>query len=194
MQSQFFKISFLCLVSLLGVASAAQATLFNLEYSGVAYGNSAVGVGQIDLDLGLLPNPGATTNFAVVNSLTLTIAGASVGNGTFTKSDFSGWVWNSGVLGGSQYYVDLGAPELYNDLTQQWLSAETGSDFNFTMDNPGGSAPQGVFNFLLRTQGGTGDYLRLVSFSPVPEPSSCALLVAGGIVLAAMRKRAGTRL
>ncbi len=69
----------------------------------------------------------------------------------------------------------------------------TGGDFNYfpsAETPPSGSGP-----FMLRTHYGTGDQMLLTSFksatSPVPEPSTYALMGIGGLLLAYRLKKSG---
>ena len=84
-------------ISFPGMASAA-LYVYNITYSGASRGNTATAFGTITLEDP--PNPGISSDFSKVISLTLTVSGASSGNVTFTKSDFIGWSWatNGGTL------------------------------------------------------------------------------------------------
>jgi hypothetical protein len=62
---------------------------YDLAWSGATFGNDATATGQITLDLTTLPNP-AAQGYDLSNdtaSLTVTVVGASSGNGTWTKAD-----------------------------------------------------------------------------------------------------------
>ncbi len=156
---------------------------FNFTYSGAALGNTAVAVGQINLDETLLPNPGSSFNTPdFVQDLTITVSGAGTGDGTFTKSDFSTFYWDTGgaTLNLTQNLV--GQPT----AGSPWGSFDgSGGDFNFfAVSAP---APYGSYYFTLTTNGGTGDPMQLTSFAPTltstPEPGTSVLLILAGSCL-----------
>jgi hypothetical protein len=104
-------------------------------------------------DLGLAVQP------PEVSALSVTVTGASAGNGTFGMHDFSTIAWSSN--GGT---LDLDS-ELIGQPTngQPWGSVveESGGDFNLFGTTPG--APVGVFWFVLGAVGGTADEMILRS-------------------------------
>ncbi len=187
-------------VGLLLLAATAYADTFqtyNLAWSGASFGNSAMATGQITLDLTTLPNPGgpAYDMYNDITSLTLTVTGASVGNGTWTKADLC----PCSALGTYTYW-DTGGGAL--DLTQQLVGQPTvdggpwgtpdglSGDFNFFFTNGG---PLGSFYFTLTTADGTGDSMLLTSVDPVsgttPEPGSLFLMGSGLVLLASTIRR-----
>jgi hypothetical protein len=117
----------------------------------------------------------------------MTISGAASGNGSFTKSDFDHFaIWGAGA--NFDYGQDLvGQPT----LGDAWGTPDANSgDFNVFASAP---APDGVFYFVLLTNGGTGDELQLTSFilesgSPVPEPGTLVLVGWGGLALLIRRR------
>ena len=168
-------------ISFPGMARAA-VYVFDITYSGASRGNTATAFGTITLEDP--PNPGFSTDFSKVISLTLTVSGAASGNGTFTKSDFIGWSWatNGGTL-------DLDAELIGQDtLDLPWGTDnfEGGAgDFQLTAA-PGSGAPNGTWLFEQTTSEGSGNLMFLTSMSPdsssVPEPGQVAaslLLLAG---------------
>src|SRR5262245_9211452 len=78
------------------VPAQADPLTFDVLWSGAPFSNSASAIGFMVLESTLLPNPGGTTNYTAVLALSVTVSGASAGNGTFTRPDFSFWVWNTG--------------------------------------------------------------------------------------------------
>ena len=166
----------------LGTSSAVQAQLatFDLSYSGASFGNSAVGTGVITLDLATLSNPGFNQSLAptYITSLSLTISGASSGNGTFSLADIN------------TFKLDTNGGTL--DFTRQLIGQPTAGASFGTPNGSGGdfnlfgstlADPVGVFFFTLATSGGSGDQLLLTSIAPTttPEPGSIAFLVGIGI-------------
>ena len=170
---------FLGLSGLAPSEGAADAT-FDLTWSGTPYGDSAKATGTVTMDLSLIDNPGLTysNQIAFIIDFSITVTGASSGNGTFDLSDF-GYLrldTNGGTLDFSEQLVGqatAGSP---------WGTTNTGTsgDFNLFASGNDLSAPYGVYPFSFKTDGGGGDELFLTRFAPasVPEPST---LVLGGI-------------
>jgi hypothetical protein len=179
--TQTILLTSLCL--LFGAVSPASAvvTVFNVAWSGASLGNSAVATGQISIDTDLLPNPGITALMSpIVTALSLTVSGATSGNGTFGLADFGfGWIWDTG-----------GATlNLATQLVGQsgWGYGGIG-DFNLFASTS--AAPNGFSPFILKTNGGDGDQIELTSFAAaVPEPSRALLGVLGTLGLLLRRRR-----
>jgi len=185
-------------LSSLSLSARAQET-FDLAWSGAPFGNSAVATGTITMNPSVL-TPGYNDNSGFffganpfVTALSITISGASSGNGTFTLSDFD------------TVLIDEGGVNL-NFNTQLVGQATAGSpwgtpngaggDFNlFNRTGVGGTAPDGSFNFTLRTDAGSEDPMLLTSFTPagVPEPGTYAMLGSLGLTGAAFLRRRRAR-
>jgi hypothetical protein len=189
----------LFVVGLLSLAPAAYADSFqayNLAWSGSSFGNSASAAGQITLDLTTLPNPGgpAFDLYNEIQSLTVTVSGAGLGDGTWTKADLGP---NSALGTYTYWWTGGGALNLGTELVGQptvdggpWGTPDGNSgDFNLFFN---GSGPLGTFYFTLTTDGGTGDSLLLTEFAPTstPEPGTLMLLASGlaGLAGAVRRK------
>jgi hypothetical protein len=188
-------------VALLAVTASARAQTqtFDLSYSGAAFGNTAVGTGTITLDLSLLNNPGDTSTFfdaPFVTAFSLTITGASSGNGTFGLADFNDIILftNGATLDFSQELVGQPIPDGLPFGTVP--SFGEAGDFNIFPNFSNPAAPVGTFYFAIATDGGLGDQLNLTSFRPsaaIPEPGTFALLGAGLLPMAGAvtRRRRG---
>ncbi len=192
-------------------ASTAQAELitYDLQWSGLEFGNAASATGQVTLDTNLVPNPGfylgqwAGSGFS---NFSITVTGALTGNGTFSTAngDFADVIWNIGQggpgLGGGGDPVD--PIDLHTELMGQLGFSDFNVFSNFDGGEPAGpggdpTAPNGWAPFVLETggfvdllgggPGSGGDLIELVSMRPVPAPSSIALL--GLTALATTRRR-----
>jgi hypothetical protein len=145
---------------LLAAATATQldAADFNLTWSGASFGNSATATGVITIDV---PNAPAQPNIggsipSWVTGFTMTVSGASSGNGTYGLADLT-----SIIFGSSGITVDYSS-----ELVGQGAGLfSTTGDFNiFTAFNSG--KPTGTSPNVIRSGGNmSGDYLRLTSFS-----------------------------
>ncbi len=208
-------------------AIAAQATLitFELTYSGASRANTATATGYITFDDTGLPNPGEYPTkpstppdlpprlLAVtlpdpgsglpdwLVDLSLTITGASAGNGTFGLGDFGGLIWDTGGA-----TLDLTRELIGQTVGSSTWGASNGGDFNLFGPDFGGVAaipaigladpvdavaPNGTSAFVLSTNGGKGDAMQLISMKPtvIPEPSTYALLAGLGAFAIAVWRR-----
>jgi hypothetical protein len=200
----------LVFIGMFGVAHSAKADIsqtYDLAWSGA--GNNATATGTITLDLSAINNPGTTggVNEQSVNpfvtAFTITISGASSGNGTFGFSDFNG----SGTFGGFLLSTHGGTLDLSQQLIGQptpggpWGSTHDSltGDFNIFTNGTDPNAPLALGPFQLKTDNGAEDAMDLTSFAPVPstvpEPSSVILLATSVLLAAALvtRKRPARR-
>ena len=176
-----FLLTGLCLFYGATTSASAAFTVFNFTYSGAAFSNTAVATGQITLDPVMLSN-GLNPLSPVVSGLSLTVSGASAGNGTFGLADYQWFVWESGGV----------TLDFNSELVGQSGWGVTAGDFNLFSSTDGftAGAPDGFGPNKLKTFAGSGDEMRLTSFAPaaVPEPSR-ALLGALGILGLVLRRR-----
>lgn len=201
------SLAFTLAVALFGaLPAAAQIKTFDLTYSGADFGNAASATGTITIDESQLINPGFTQQDInpFVTAFSLTVSGASAGNGTFGLSDYV-------PVGFFGFFIDTngGTLEFTKELVGQPTDIDpfgtsfdgSGGDFNFFVNDAGfaNGAPTGTSFFQITTAAGAGDSLHLTSFAPaaVPEPSSsaafaCGALGLGGLLIAARRRKMKT--
>lgn len=161
-------------------AASSEAALLEFVHEWrVLSSDTATATGRITIDESFLMNPGynSTSDSPFVVAFSITIAGASAGNGTFVLSDF-GQIWlDTGLLG-----LDF-SQELVGQATEggSWgcFDYDCG-DFGMSGAS-GSSAPIPVWFFAMATNGGDGDFdlLELTSFRPVPIPSALWLFGSG---------------
>jgi hypothetical protein len=157
------KASFL----LAAAATAAQldAKDFKLSWSGATLGNAATATGVISLDLTILtstPNirPPQTTMNSAVTGLTVTVANAGAGSGTFVLSDFQSLRFYTGSP------VDFNTELVGQNggLFTTHIAGTFTDDFNIIRKSTSPNAPTGNLPSRLLTSSGLA--MDLVSFSP----------------------------
>ncbi len=172
---------------------AAQQT-FDLSWSGASFGNGASATGEITFDPTLL-GLGGQYSFpnTVITDASITITGASAGNGTFDTSDFSFMVFQlPSALDFSKQLVGQSLTDGSTWGTSTGAGGNgVGGDFNFFANSV--NSPNGTWYFTLTSADGVGDSMLLTSMAPaaaVPEAQNVAMLLAGfGLVGVAARRR-----
>jgi hypothetical protein len=174
--------------ALLFITSAAQASLFELNFSGSDAGGSVSG--DVVIDATLSATPGQYT----LNSISGSVTDSVIAGGPFVLTGFSSYAAADNLFFfPTQPFVDFGG-----------LSFTTvgGGDFNLGL---GGSGPFGyLFNASQLNPGGgaatdtsTGSTsLDTFTVAAVPEPSTWAMMMLGffGLGFLASRKKVALRL
>jgi hypothetical protein len=178
--------------ALISPATAALVTEY-FTYSGAAYSNTAVATGWITFDADVSQpfsfyvfrdDFAAWTGNEAVKDLSITVAGATSGNGTFDLNDMVtvGFSTNGVALDFTKDLVGqtvpgdgfMGVPE------GPWGTAFRGS---FQFKGPDESAAPHYSGFFELTTGG-GAPMQLTSMTPIPEvTSSMLVLVSSGLLL-----------
>ena len=164
----------LAAITLLAAATASAALVdYQFTYSGVPLGNTAVADGVMTLDDALFLNPGVN-GFSShtlgagqpIVAVSMTITGASSGNGTFTTTNFT--------PGSAQVILTLTSAI---NLNIEWVGQGGLSDFNWFGN--AAPAPRGTSPNHLTTNNGSGDNMQLVS---VKRLTNTALFTKGDAV------------
>ncbi len=155
---------------LLSSAGALASTTFRLYYSGAEFLNGATAQGTITFDTAP-PNPSDETLLSPgveVTAFSLTVSGATTGNGTFDLSYFDYFSWNT-----KDVELDL-SQNLVGQITVDGLgwASEAGAGGFGLGAKAGSGAPQSELWYVLLTDNGNGDSLKLTSFTPVPVPAA----------------------
>ncbi len=167
-------------------------------WTGTYFGNSATVEMDFDMDItafntGLGGNTGGHLESNLpgyLTNLSVTVTGASVGNGTFAASDYYYFVIDTyGPLDYSQDLATLGNLADFHLYDHTYLEPAAPNWF-FDADGR---------NVMITDAGNNdGDHVLLTSFvlTPVPEPATGSLLAAGVMGLAGLawqRRRAAAR-
>jgi hypothetical protein len=186
----------LAMGALAGPVFAAQQT-FDLAWSGATFGNAASATGEITFDPTAI-GAGGQYFFpsTVITNASVTITGASAGNGTFDTSDLDfAVIFLPSALDFSKQLVGQSLTNGSTWGTSTGVGGDgAGGDFNlFANRDTGSGAPYGTWYFQLTSAEGGGDSMLLTSMAPaaaVPEAQNAAMLLAGlGLVGAAVRRR-----
>jgi len=190
------------------IPATASVRTFDFTFLGAAYSedpNGAVAVGVITFEDTYLLNPGRndfdlTTleGLAAVQSLNVTVTGAAggLGDGDFTRADFTHVIFDTSLIG----------LDLFSKLVGQDTSSLSGNKWGeieiIPGSNPpqsytgdfeiiaaaGSSAPSGFWPFQIGAANANGDGMRLTSFAIVPEPAAWLLAAISLGVFGLVRK------
>jgi PEP-CTERM motif len=196
---QAVSIAFAVVSLVIVTGASALADVFqtyNLAWSGASLGYyTATASGNITLDLTTLTNPTPLGGLGVdivndITSLTVTVTGASAGNGVFTKSDLCAC---SDFSMSTLWNTNGATVNMHGNVLGQ-LTVD-GGDFNLFFTAPG---PQGSDVLTLTTNALSGDPIEMTEFAPVlgrsapvPEPATWAMMGLGfaGLAFAGLRAR-----
>ncbi len=157
--------------------AGANPVTFNVLWTGAG---SAQATGTITFSDASIFTAGGNCNSTLANcnitAMSITVSGASSGNGTFSASDFT------------RTFIQVDAPlNISTNMVGQTVGVNTwqagggggANDFNFFCNFCGGTAPNGFSDFRFRTNGGSGDPLTLSSMvaqSPAPAAQAVPTL------------------
>mgnify|MGYP001765437002 CR=1 FL=1 len=167
--------------NLLPAANAAVITE-NFSFSGADFGNGATATGYIIFDTATYTANGFSLSLGDVKDISVTVAGAVSGNGTFGKADFaSAFIWTVTDVDWSQPLMGAGG----------WSGPDGGFKLYASAPAPSMTDPAAPF-YILYSGGGLGSPMRLTSLAqaaPVPEPETYMLLGIASAALAWSRRR-----
>lgn len=191
---------FVILAGFLASASGESATLkLSFVFDGAMYGNMATAKGYVLFDSFYLGDYGIQQPFGELDGnqiidISMTVEGASSGNGVFGKSAFLAMFFISPFFTPLDYSKELVGQPIINGLGQHLTFGQTADgasgDFNLQSFAPG--APINDVPFVLGADQGGGPDMRLTSLtvSGVPEVSTWVAFVGGfGMMGIALRRR-----
>jgi hypothetical protein len=180
-------IAAIALVTAFAIPVHASQQTFDLIYAGIN-GSAATASGTITFDPSVVnADNGLVT--ADVTGFSITVTGASSGNGTFGLADYD------------DVFIDQSGPL---DFTTQLVGQSNLDDFNFLTNSVGAAAgaPAGSDPETIQTDNRTEDILTLTSFLPAvtaaPEPSpmvafAIGALGIGGLIVVRRKSTAATQ-
>ena len=188
------------LAGLCGSVACEAATLkLNFVFDGAVYGNTATASGYVLFDSSFLGPYGIQQPFGKLDrkqiiDISMTVTGASSGNGIFGKSAFLGMFFISPYFTPLDYSKELVGQPIVNGLGQHLTFGQTadGASGDFNLQSFSIGAPRNEVPFVLGADQGAGPDMRLTSLivSDVPELDTWATFVAGfGMIGAALRQR-----
>ena len=179
---------FVVLLTCFSASAFANLVTLDITWDGSAYGNSATATGVLVFDDALLPNIESNASFYSLPNpgmldLSITVSGASSGNGSFSLSDYNVFTFSANApLDFSQELIGqtLAGGCVFGDAFC--------SDFN--LQGNSNTAPFGTWYFEMQTDGGTGDVIGVTSMKArVPLPGTVLLFAAGLLGLGWSRDR-----
>ena len=178
------------MVIFLAIALAPMAfgsATFDFTFIDSSTGASATG--QFSIDPSLIFN--GNNSVSELTNLSITVSGATAGNGTFGESDFSTFAWESTDPDPSSDF------NFAQNLVGQngFGSGFGGGDFNFFNSPSSPLAPGGVAPYTLGADGRNADAMALTSLQEVtvPEPAAMGLTALGLLAMSAVLRRRALR-
>lgn len=178
---KFLKLTSLLSLFFCAAAAYADPLTFNFNFQG----DSALVTGSITFESTLLANGGNqvheySTFGPELLDLTVNVSGGGQFDGTYYALDFNRIYWNPG--GNLDFTRPLVGQVLLDGTT--WGPNHNVGGFSFIADGPIGQA--GPFSLQV---GNTGTTLTALDPTPVPEPETYAMMLAGVGLLAVARRR-----
>ena len=159
---------FLLMGGLLAFSIASASVTYNVQWSGAGAtpSNSATATGTVTFSTDPFGAAVFCYSFATCNitSLSITVSGASTGNGTFTLSDF--------------YNLSISTSGALNTSTN--LYGQPGFN-DFSVSSGGGGAPSNSYYFTIKSFNGTGDPLVMTSMLLQSPPAPSAVPTAQAV-------------
>lgn len=212
LKSFILSVATLTVMTLGILVTTAGAVPYTMYFTYGSYGGgSATASGYVEFEGSgdYFKNPtgmtGESDHYYIVNGssaailgLSITVAGAGSGNGTFSMADFDyvTWYTNGTTLDMAQNLIGQQVTDdafygIFNfgDLSAGPLAGDFGLIGNIDSD-----APTFYDYFILQTMGGSGDLMQLTYLgptNPVPEPATFLLLGSGLAGIVVLRRRYG---
>jgi len=192
MRTAGFRTAVLGVILFAALSASAKPVTIQFDFFD---GGTAHAIGTVVVEDTALPNPTGIGGVFLsvpgpeVLSATITVSGATAGNGTFTNITGFAWDTNGGTL-------DLSKPLIGQPTPGGPWGPPGNGDFNFF--TPAAPGPNGVFPFGLRANHGAANTMILASAIPVQQVPTLsewpmvllALLLTAAGFAALRRKRA----
>ncbi|MDP0491390.1 MAG: hypothetical protein Q7Q71_10105 [Verrucomicrobiota bacterium JB023] len=172
--------SIICTALLATASSSPAAVILQLNYTPLS--GSAEVTAHVTLDDAVLGSEFMLFDYyskpSFLIDLSITVAGAESGNGTYSLSDYDGFVFmTQGALPTNAKDIDLNN---FSDIN--FLIVDTGDPEEFSA-----SAPNGIGSNTLSLN--DGNSVTISQISAIPEPTGTSLVLLGSLLIATRRKR-----
>lgn len=190
--SSFFDLAlrsaFVFLLTCFSVPTFANLVTLDITWDGSVFGNSATATGVLVFNDALLPAIEQNSSFSAlpdpgIVDFSITVSGASSGNGSFGLSDYNSYTFSSNAP------LDFSQELIGQTIADGCVFGDAFcSDFNF--QGSSSTAPFGVWYFELQTNGAAGDSMVVTSMKArVPLPGTVLLFAVGLLGLGWSRAR-----